>query len=428
MKRVLILGGGLLHHITNHVAISAPAYGTTACTLRDLAEEKFNPESSVELHFSRMANAEIFSFETVAQYEEFLDNAIADLNVKVIFTTVAVPDFEPIALQISPAIRHEHDGLIEAPFDKVTRLHSADVHRASIVMKPADKLIRKIRQKRKDITLVAFKTTSGATPREMYLAGLKLVKEASVNLVLVNDVQTKLNMVVTPEESTYHETNDRLEALRGLVDMAWHRSQLTFTRSTVVAGEPIPWESELVPETLRTIVNHLIERGAYQPFGGATVGHFAAKIGECEFLTSIRKTNFNDLPKVGLVRVVTDGPDTVLAYGAKPSVGGQSQRRVFSEHPGTDCIVHFHCEMRDDAHDKVPVVSQREVECGSHQCGQNTSGGLKQFEGGISAVMLDRHGPNIVFSKDVDPKAVIDFIERNFDLTKKTGGYQLVGQ
>ncbi len=41
----------------------------------------------------------------------------------------------------------------------------------------------------------------------------------------------------------------------------------------------------------------------------------------------------------------------------------------------------------------------------------------------VSAVMLDQHGPNIVFKRDTDPQKVIEFIEENFDLTAKTGGY-----
>lgn len=35
------------------------------------------------------------------------------------------------------------------------------------------------------------------------------------------------------------------------------------------------------------------------------------------------------------------------------------------------------------------------------------------------------YGPNIVFNKNIDPQEVIDFIESNFDLSSKTGGYQL---
>lgn len=39
---------------------------------------------------------------------------------------------------------------------------------------------------------------------------------------------------------------------------------------------------------------------------------------------------------------------------------------------------------------------------------------------GIKAVMLDRHGPNVVFPKNIDPAKVIAFIEANFDLAGRT--------
>jgi hypothetical protein len=35
---------------------------------------------------------------------------------------------------------------------------------------------------------------------------------------------------------------------------------------------------------------------------------------------------------------------------------------------------------------------------------------------------LDNHGPNIVFNRNIEPEKVIDFIERNFDLTQSTDG------
>jgi hypothetical protein len=233
-------------------------------------------------------------------------------------------------------------------------------------------------------------------------------------------------MIVTPEEAAYHETDNREEALRNLVEMTWYRSHLTFTQSTVVAGEPVKWSDERIPNSIREVVNYCIKGNAYKPFLGSTVGHFAIKLSDNEFLTSIRKSNFNDLHKNGMVYVKTDGPDTVVAYGAKPSVGGQSQRIVFKDHPGYDCIVHFHSPLKDNHVDNIPVVSQREVECGSHSCGSRTSNGLKEFQNGkIKAVMLDQHGPNIVFNKDVNSQIIIDFIERNFDLSKKTGGYNL---
>jgi ribulose-5-phosphate 4-epimerase/fuculose-1-phosphate aldolase len=202
--------------------------------------------------------------------------------------------------------------------------------------------------------------------------------------------------------------------------MSLLRSHLTFTRSTVVSGTPVPWNSEEIYPVLRNVVDYCIEKGAYKKFLGVTAGHFAVKLSENEFLTSIRKTDFNDMKSVGLVKVKTDGPDSVIAYGAKPSVGGQSQRIVFTNHQEYDCIVHFHCPIKEGS--LVPTASQREVECGSHSCGLNTSNNLKKF-GNLSAVYLDQHGPNIVFHHSIDPQEVIDFIEENFDLTKKTGGY-----
>jgi hypothetical protein len=48
-------------------------------------------------------------------------------------------------------------------------------------------LIGTVRRHRKDILLVGFTHTSGASPDEQYIAGLHLVKEASCNLVLAND-------------------------------------------------------------------------------------------------------------------------------------------------------------------------------------------------------------------------------------------------
>ena len=85
----------------------------------------------------------------------------------------------------------------------------------------------------------------------------------------------------------------------------------------------------------------------------------------------------------------------------------------------------------------MPQVSQYEFECGSHECGQNTSKGLKRFFGSsltptrqndIYAVYWKEHGPNIVFNRDINPQYVIDFIEKNFDLNEKTGGFVSIQQ
>jgi len=72
----------------------------------------------------------------------------------------------------------------------------------------------------------------------------------------------------------------------------------------------------------------------------------------------------------------------------------------------------------------VPVRAQRPFECGSHECGKNTSQGLRRF-GALAAVMLDQHGPNIVFSRRADPEEIIRFIDENFDLSLSTAGFPL---
>lgn len=419
-KKIHVFGGGTINHVRNHLALCAPAFGLAARTLDEMfemwIEENMDGEMDVELHLTRMAS-QLSKMVTNDDVAAKVDEVVADPDTKIVVFSCAMVDFEGTVTR---------DSFQPPPVGKhAPRLQSS---RGQVLMKlrPAPKVIDRIREERKDIFLVAFKTTTGATPEEQFQAGLALMKRASCNLVVANDVVTRRCMIITPEEVRYADAvydNLRADLWRELVDMTMLRSQLTFTRSTVVDGEPVPWDSPLVPANLREVVDYCIEQGAYKPGPtGATVGHFACKLDDTTFLTSRRKVNFNNMADVGLVKIETDGPDSVIAYGSKPSVGGQSQRIVFHEHEELDCIVHFHCPLRADALDRdvIPVVSQREYECGSHECGQNTSTGLKRVWGGIHCVMLDKHGPNIVFHRDIDPGEVIRFINRNFDLGAKT--------
>ncbi len=415
-KAIHIIGGGTLSWVRPHLALTAPAYGTTARTLTAICKSHpGNRGMDVFTHLTRMADSSS-PIEDHQDLSELVQMLVKDPLTKIIFMNAAVVDYA---------------GEIEAEGKPLTgkfgdRLDSSKPHVLNLT--PLPKLLGMVRRgeggmpMRKDIFLVAFKTTCGASAVEQYNEGLALLKRSSANLVFANDIHSHLNMVITPEEASYHVTHKRDEALKGLVDMALLRSHLTFTRSTVVAGEPVAWNSNLIPRSLRTVVEHCIVRGAYKRVNGVTAGHFATKIGPTTFLTSRRKTDFNEMPNVGLVKVETDGADSVIAYGSRPSVGGQSQRILFGDHPEYNCVVHFHCPIKRDS--KVPTVSQREYECGSHECGKNTSNGLTKF-GPLAAVYLDNHGPNIVFDAGIDPQIVIDFIEANFNLDGKTGGYQI---
>lgn len=417
-KTVHVVGGGTVSHLRTHLALCVPAYGQAARRIAELCREH-NKTMDVRLHLTRMADP-TSRIETNADMRNLVIQLVDDPCTKIIFFNPAICDFDGEVEEVASGkgaerLRTSNDTGAEQEY--------------TIRLKPAPKIIRYIRKEgfegrepRKDIFLVGWKATAGATAEEQYRQGLKGLKTSSANLILANDTLTRLNMVIVPEEGTYHVTTDREAALRGVVEIAYLRSHLTFTRSTVVDGEPVAWESDLVPSSLRTVMDFCIAKGAYQRFLGVTAGHFAVKIDDQTFLTSRRKTDFNDMKKVGLVKVKTDGPDSVIAYGSRPSVGGQSQRIVFTEHPDADCIVHFHCPKKFDS--KVPSVSQREYECGSHECGRNTSRGLQRF-GNLLAVYLEQHGPNIVFHRSINPQEVIDFIEANFDLTIKTGGYSV---
>lgn len=414
-KKVHIISGGTFFHVRPHFSLAAPAFGSVGNDLLALCQKNIS-EMDTMCHFTRMADP-FSTLETNQDVSILLDELITDPATKIIFLPVALCDFEGFILDEDLST-----GTVRTPSGKdqprLQTKHGGEL----LELIPAEKIINKVRHTRKDIFLVGFKTTSGVSEQEQYLAGLNLCKSASCNLVLANDIKTRINMIITPEEAAYHVTKDRSEALVNLVEMTKFRSHLTFTQSTVIAGESIPWQSDLIPSSLREVVDYCIRQSAYKPFRGSTAGHFAVKLSETEFLTSKRKTDFNNLPSLGLVRIKTDGPDTVLAYGAKPSVGGQSQRIVFKEHPDCDCIVHFHCPIKPGK--AIPQVSQREFECGSHQCGQNTSRGLHKF-GNLYAVYLDQHGPNIVFNRTIDPQEVISFIEENFELSAKTGGYEI---
>lgn len=409
MKTVHILGGGTFSHVHNHLAMAAPAFGTTARHLASMFSTI--PDIAVKLHLTKMADpaSNLVTNEDVAA---LVDKLTADPDTKAIIFNVALCDYAGSI-----------DGQESGPHAQ--RLQTREGQREmnlSVTLTPKDKIIGRIRRERKDIFVVGFKATTRFTPHEQYQTGLRLLKSNSLNLVLANDTVTRNNLIITPEEASYASSVDRDAVLTQLVDMVNARMRLTFTRSTVIDGPGMPWAGSSVPENLFNVVNHLIERGAYKPFMGKTVGHFAYRGDNGEIITSRRKSNFNKLADTGMIRIVPEGPDAVKAFGGKPSVGGQSQRIIFADHPELDCIAHAHIPLKEQSRQIVPVAQQWPYECGSHECGRNTSNNLREVEPGIWAVHLDNHGPNIVFNRNTPAERVIDFFEKHFDLADKTGG------
>jgi hypothetical protein len=418
MKTINIIGGGTVSHIRNHLALAAPAYGTTARELQTLAFEEGADHYDVNLYLTKMANPNS-TIETNEDVSFLVDTWIANPNTKIIFFNVALVDFDGFITTEGP-LGYEWECDIPTLSGKYeARLKTSEGDRR-MLLRPSSKIISKIRRERKDIFLVGFKTTCGASEDDQFLTGLHLLKSSSCNLVLANDTKTRVNMVITPEQARYEVTTDRDKALHTLVEMAIARADAKFTRSVVKDDSLIPWKEECIPHSLMQVVDHCIDHGAYKPFNGSTVGHFAYKVSPDDFITSRRRVNFNNLKEVGMVYCHSEGEDSVTAFGSKPSVGGQSQRIIFKDHPEMDCIVHFHCPPKPGK--VLSTRPQKYFECGSHECGKNTSLGLKEAAPGIKCVYLDNHGPNIVFNRDIDPRTVISFIDSNFDLSKSTDG------
>jgi len=418
MKRIVILGGGTYAPVRNHLSLCAPAFGTTAKQLHKMFEQELartgqSDQYQVEHVLTRMADPSS-KLETNEDVAAYVDTLVADLSVRCIVFNVALVDYE---CQVGDVPSGKHAERLQTAAGPV-----------QMTLTPSEKVIGRIRRARKDIFVVGFKTTTMASPDEQYARALSLLKTNSLNLVLANDTGTRHNLIAAPEETRYMPTPDRQDVLEFLTRMTVSRMGNHFTRSTVVEGEAVAWDSDAVPANLREVVNHCISEGAYKPVQGKTAGHFAVKVSDGEILTSIRKTNFNKLPDIGLVRVESRNADEVVAHGFRPSVGGQSQRIIFNEHPELDCIVHFHCPVKEDAplRSAIPVHPQWPNECGSHECGQATSRSLQPVDLGdghaLSVVFLDDHGPNIVFDRTTPAHKVRKFIDANFDLRAKTGG------
>lgn len=534
-KKIVILGGGTNTYISNHFALSAPAYGTTAIKLEEKFRQHSENKMDVNLYLTKMAHPDCKDApDTPEDIETLVDKLVADPDTRVIIFNVAMVDYKPTSLfnLESNAYDAYNPREITDKFGKYAgRLNTSKLPEVCLELSVQDKIIQKIRKERKDILLVGFKTTCGATKEEQFQKGLKLCKDASANIVFVNDVdkdriaalneslkgldlfqgptygvgtydpklitpyisepkthcenekemleravsELQNNGLVTPEESSYWY-NTRDEALDALVQMVLDRSHLHFTRSTVVDAKTVPWFvgwernithvqyinkgkvhdakipgkkhyilNPLIPETFRIVFDWVRSKSAYKKGPtGATVGHFGIKLGPNEFLTSKRKTDFNKIEEVGLVRVITDDPDNVfgykhffetsnndkvIAFGAKPSVGGQSQRSLFEAFPDLNCIIHFHCPLKTTSRELFNTTPQFSFECGSHECITSNITGFKEYKvsdtHSIWAGHMDYHGPNIVFNSNINPQLVIDFINSHWDLSKKTTGLSL---
>ncbi len=392
MKRVVILGGGTFEPVRNHFALSAPAFGSTAIKLHKLI-----PNS--ELVLTKMADRSS-NLKSNLDVENYIDQLIEDQNVGTIILNVAFCDFKSLPI----------DG-IENGFHS-ERLKTADGN-LSLELTPTNKVIAKIRQKRPDIFLIGFKTTTNKTSDEQFLIALQMMKKTKCNLVLANDTVTRNNMVITPEETIYGETNDREKALQELVDITLLRNNLTYNRS--VFNDVESTSISTTPDTFQKVIQFLIDNDGFleNNGNGFTPGHFCYKLDDRSFLSSQRKANHNLVFTEGMSVVEVDGDKFTVSGKRKASVGARSQWLILQENPGYDCIIHTHNPLKEGS--QIPVTEQRPFQCGSLECGINTVSHMKEIDG-IKAVYLDKHGANILFNSNDNPEKIINFVLQNIEL------------
>lgn len=206
MKNIVIYGGGTISRITNQLAICNPSYGKTATTLAGMFAEHPECQMTTELRLTRMAGGNL---ETNRDIADDLYKINSDPRTKVVIMSATFCDF--YVQSVEGPLGEELFGDNEKPLNPN--------YRYSVELRSASKMRNLVRENRKDIFFVAFKTTFDLSHDQMHDVGMNLIKAVDANLVLVNDSKKGVNMIVTPDSSTYQVTENRQIALRSLVDL-----------------------------------------------------------------------------------------------------------------------------------------------------------------------------------------------------------------
>lgn len=384
-----IIGGGTFSHVRSHFALAAPAFGSTARALSNRL-----PGST--LHLTKMAGGS-GNLVTNRDIENLVDRLIAESEVSVICMSAALCDFDG-------KIGKKESGKYAERLE--TREGAMTLH-----MTPANKVIKKIRENRKDIFLVGFKTTTNASSEVQFHKGLRLLKEASCGLVLANDTGTRSNMIITPEEAAYCVDTNRDRVLDELVEMINFRSGNTFSKSNFIDSKNIEFSN--TPDCFQKVMRHVIERGGYIPnVLGFTTGHFGVRTGQYEFLSSQRKLNHNKLEEFGLCKVLVENNKLVVHGKGKATVGSRTIWELFQKFPSYDAVVHTHNPIKPNS--KIPIISQKPFHCGSFECAKNVAENMLEFKDyGVAAVFADKHGANIMFRTSQASSDITKFLDEN---------------
>jgi len=129
--------------------------------------------------------------ETNEDLGKKLDEVLADPLVSAIVMAAAICDFEPAGVGWGK----------DEP-----RLNSKQPFR--MWLSPAEKLIDKIKQKRPDIFLATFKTTSNESLDTLQYKATENLERCGADIVLGNDIKNKYNILVTQRSCVDFDVRD----------------------------------------------------------------------------------------------------------------------------------------------------------------------------------------------------------------------------
>src|SRR5690606_13443532 len=116
----------------------------------------------------KMANSGRGCLETNDDIARLLDRLLEDPETKIIFFNPALVDYEG-SIATTMVFDYDFDHNVPTTSGKYAERLKTSEGKQKMLLTPTDKLVKRIRAKRKDIFLVAFKTTCGATEDEQFL-------------------------------------------------------------------------------------------------------------------------------------------------------------------------------------------------------------------------------------------------------------------
>ena len=191
MSNIIIYGGGTFSPLRNHLSLCAMSFGQTATWLK-------NHLPQATLRLTKMADR-YSKLVTNEDVKKDLDKYLDDYNTSVIIMSSALCDYDG---QIGDVPSGSH-----AP-----RLKTREDESPVVKLTPADKLIPYIKERRPDILIVGFKTTTNETQETQ----IEYAKRMDVDMVLANDTITRNNILL--DRGNVVNTGKREDILQLIVD------------------------------------------------------------------------------------------------------------------------------------------------------------------------------------------------------------------